>query len=231
MVKTALRSLFNLAFPRLCLACGADTIPDQEILCIPCAYNLPKTSQHWYPENQLTDRFWGRLDLHAGAAYLYFSKHGRTQQLLHQLKYLGQWQVGLKLGQAHGKILKTAPLFQQIDLILPIPLHAHRLKKRGYNQSDYYAQGLAEEMETSWSPKMIKRTVATVSQTQKTRMERFANVEHAFHLPRPKAIKGKHVLLVDDVLTTGATLEAVGLKLLEAGVSKLSVATIAMAEM
>lgn len=226
----ALRSAFNLVFPRLCLACGQDTIPEQDIICIPCNYHLAKTSQHLYKENQFTDRFWGRLDLHAAGAYLYFSKQGRTQQLLHKLKYLGQWQVGLKLGQNYGRELRKAPLFREIDLILPVPLHARRLKKRGYNQSDYFAQGLSEEMDVPWSSNLIIRSLATVTQTKKSRMERFANVEHAFELPKPEALKGKHILLVDDVLTTGATLEAVGLKLLEAGISKLSIATLAMAE-
>ena len=230
MFKSALRSLLDLAYPRLCLACGRDTIPEQEILCLPCTYQLPKTSQHLYPENQFTDRFWGRLDLKAGAAFLYFSKFGRTQQLLHQLKYRGQWQVGQKLGQAYGKLLKEAPLFTGLDLILPVPLHSRRLKKRGYNQSDHFAQGLSESMGVPWTSKLIVREQATVSQTHKTRMERFRNVQHAFVIPRPKALRGKQVLLVDDVLTTGATLEAAGLKLMEAGIASLSMCCLAIAE-
>lgn len=230
MVKIALRSLFDLFYPKLCLACGQDTIADQEIICLPCTYHLPKTSQHLYPENQFTDRFWGRLDLQAASAYLYFSKQGRAQQLLHQLKYKRQWQVGEKLGEAYGKILKAAPLFQDIELILPVPLHPRRLKQRDFNQSDHFASGLSSSMGIPWSNGLLERKIETVSQTQKTRMERFSNVEHAFRLPKPRELQGKNVLLVDDVLTTGATLEAVGLKLLAAGVNELSFATIAIAE-
>lgn len=219
----------SLFYPRLCLSCGDNMISKQEIICLSCQYYLPKTDYHLEDENPFTERFWGRIPLHAGAALFHFSKGGRSQQLIHQLKYKGQWQVGVKLGQFYGKVLSDASRFKNIDLIIPVPLHRRRLRERGYNQSDMFAKGLSETMKRPWSSTILLRKDHTTTQTKKSRLERFENVMNAFELKNEKQLEGKHILLVDDVLTTGATLEACAQKLLGAHPGKISLATIALA--
>ncbi|HMQ49022.1 MAG TPA: ComF family protein [Saprospiraceae bacterium] len=221
----------GLFYPNLCLACNKNLPPGQEILCITCQFKLPKTNFHQEKENAFTERFWGRVPLHAGAALYYFSKGGRTQQLVHALKYEGKKQVGSKLGHIYGQQLKETPLFHDVNLILPVPLHPQKERQRGYNQSALFAEGLSQSMQIPWSGKHLLRTAYTQTQTQKTRMERFANVEQAFQVPRPADLEGKHLLLVDDVMTTGATLEACALRLLEVPSVRLSMATIAIANL
>ncbi len=230
MLKTMYQSLVDLVFPHLCLSCGRDTIPNEDILCLSCAYELPKSKQHFYADNRFTDRFWGRINIHSAGAYMYFKKQGTAQKLMSKLKYQGHWQIGFELGRKYGKILTHAELFAGIDLIIPIPLHSSKLKTRGFNQSEVFARGLSEVMDIPNRSAWMKRIIKTPTQTTKTRMERFANVEHAFRITKPNQLKGKHILLVDDVLTTGATLEAAGKKILEIPGTKLSMACIAMAE-
>ena len=230
MIRNVFQSILGLTFPHLCLACGKDSIPDHEILCLSCTYFLPKSKQHLYPENRFKDRFWGRLSIQGAGAYMYYSKEGSSQKLLRKLKYQGYRQIGIELGRQYGRLLKSAPLFSGIDLIIPIPLHPRKLRKRGFNQSDAFAKGLSESMEIPWNANGLIRTLETPSQTTKSRMERFANVEHAFQIPTPDLLRGKHILLVDDVLTTGATLEAAGRKILDVSGTTLSMSCIAMAE-
>lgn len=160
---------------------------------------------------------------------LTFQKGGRVQHLLHQLKYRGRQDVGVYLGKMYGLTLSRIPDYRNVELILPVPLHTRRLHFRGYNQSACFAQGLSEALDIPWSDALLLRTAHTETQTNKSRMERFENVARAFEVPDPDGIVGKHILLVDDVLTTGATLEACGTLLLEIPGISLSLATIAMA--
>jgi len=230
MFLSLLRSILGLSFPHLCLACGRDTIPDEEILCLSCTYFLPKSKQHLYAENRFKDRFWGRIPIQSAGAYIYYSKEGAGQKLMQKFKYEGYQLIGYELGKQYGRLLKKSPNFSGIDLILPIPLHPRKLRKRGFNQSDLFAKGLSETMEIPWKTDLLIRTLETPSQTTKSRMERFANVEHAFEIRNSERLAGKHILLVDDVLTTGATLEAAGRKILDIGSTQLSMSCIAMAE-
>ncbi len=230
MLRTVLQSIRDVIFPHLCLSCGKDTIPSEEILCLNCTYNLPISKQHLYKENRFTDRFWGRIEIKSAGAYIYYKKKGSTQKLLSKLKYQGYWQIGHELGIRYGRILKNAALFSGIDYIIPIPLHPSKLKKRGFNQSEVFAKGLSIEMDTPINTNWLIRTKETPTQTTKTRMERFNNVADAFHILSPKSLQGKHILLVDDVLTTGATLEAAGRMILAIPNTKLSMACIAMAD-
>ena len=195
-----------------------------------CQYHLPKTKFHLDRENPFTDRFWGRVPINAGAALYYFAKGGRTQKLIHKLKYDGKRKVGIKLGNLYGRMLKESPYFHKIDLIVPVPLHPRKKQKRGYNQSDLFAQGLSEEMEIPRAPNALKRLEMTETQTKKSQAERFANVAEAFAVNDPKILKGKHVLLVDDVMTTGATMEACANQILSCEDTKVSMATIAFTE-
>lgn len=218
-----------LLYPRLCLACEKNIPPRWDVICITCQHYLPKTKFHLERENPFTEHFWGRIPIHAGAALYHFKKGGRTQKLIHKLKYDGKRQIGIKLGHLYGRSLSNSPYFNQVDLIVPVPLHPRKEKIRGYNQSAMFAMGLAETMDIPWSNKVLRRVEMTTTQTKKRRMERFENVRKAFQNVRPKNIEGKHILLVDDVMTTGATLEACAEKILASKDTKISFATIGFA--
>jgi ComF family protein len=204
--------------------------PYQHAFCIRCKLALPETDFHLLEENGFTDRFWGRLPLEAGVALLYFRKHGLTQKLMHRLKYQGKKEVGVELGRLLGYRLQQSPHFRGIDGIVSVPLHPKKERRRGYNQSDCFARGLSESLGIPHWKGVLIRITDTDSQTRKSRFERLDNMQDAFSIPAPQRLQGKHILLVDDVLTTGATLEACALKILEIPETRVSMATIAMAE-
>ncbi len=222
-------AFYDVFYPRLCLACGSNLPPFRAQICIYCKYYLPETEFHLDLENAFTERFWGRVKIEGGAALYYFLKGGRTQKLIHALKYKNKKEVGIQLGRRYGKDLLVGKGFENIDLILPVPLHLKKEYKRGYNQSDMFAIGLSEKMDIPWRKNVLVRTKHTPTQTRKTRMERLANVREAFLVSQPEQLQGKHVLIVDDVLTTGATLEACAEKVLAVPGTKVSLATIAFA--
>ena len=224
-----LEDFLGLFYPELCLACSKNLPPGNETVCVQCQYYLPKTEFHKDEDNPFVERFWGRIEIEGGAALYHFLKSSRTQKLIHNLKYKNRRQVGVNLGRLYGKTLRTANKFKEVDLILPVPLHPRKEKKRGYNQSDLFAKGLAESMEVPWRRDVLIKDQDTTTQTKKTRSERFDNVKSAFKITQPKLLKGKHILLVDDVITTGATLEACAHKLMEVPGVKVSMATIAIA--
>ncbi len=220
----------SLFYPDLCLACQKSPPVKSQILCVHCTYKLPQTRFHLHEENAFTERFWGRLPLQAGASLYRFTKGGGVQNLIHQLKYKGRKEVGLKTGRVYGQQLKTSPFFRTIDMIVPVPLHPRKQHQRGYNQSDLIARGIAEGMQIPWSDQVLVRNTFTETQTRKSRLERLENVSQAFALRNPSAIKGKHLLLVDDVITTGATLETCALKMLEIPDTRVSMVTLAFAD-
>ena len=224
------KDFFDLFFPHLCLACGANQLQGTEILCLSCRRQLPKTAMHTIKENRFTDRFFGRIYLHSGTAMYSFSEGNLVQKLIHKLKYEGKHRIGVKLGEHYGKTLKQATLFSTVDVIVPVPLHPIKERKRGYNQSDQFAMGLSTTMQKPWLKKGLIRKHYGESQTRKSRSERYGEVMNAFAVGQANKLKGKHILLVDDVLTTGATLEACASKILAIPNTKLSMATIAMAE-
>lgn len=223
------RAFFYFLYPKLCLACNYETPPVDEWLCLSCKLKLPKTNFHLEKENKFSERFWGKVKIEAGAAMFYFKKGGRTQNLIHNLKYKKRPQIGVILGNLYGKELKESPLFQDIDIIVPVPLHWKKLRKRGYNQSAVFAQGLSEAMSIPWVADALRRNENSESQTKKSKMSRLENVLSVFEVNNQKKIEGKHILLVDDVLTSGATMEACATKILEIPGTKVSLATIAVA--
>lgn len=219
----------GLFYPHLCLACAERKPPRRDLLCISCRTKLPHTDYHEHQENALTERFWGRAPIYSGAAMFNFIKGGKTQHLLHQLKYQGKQQVGVLLGEWYGQELKKSIWFQSVEAIVPVPLHPRKERQRGFNQSDTFARGLARTMGVPWYKNGLRRKTYTQTQTQKGRMERFGNVESVFEVGEPAKLKDKHILLVDDVITTGATLEACTHTLLQLPGVKVSLASIAIA--
>jgi ComF family protein len=227
---TILEDFISLFFPNYCLACRRTLVKGEETLCTACLVELPKTNYHRLQENQIKNRLMGRLPLKHGLAFLKFRKTGIVQHLLHELKYNNHPEVGVKLGQAYGMELCGSGLEKEFDLIIPVPLHKSRRRQRGYNQSSKFAEGLSLAMGVSWDESISVRTRATVTQTHKSKSERWENVKDVFSVDAAGLIGGKRVLLVDDVITTGATLEACGQHLLKSGCRELSIACIAEAQ-
>lgn len=220
---------FNLLYPKLCLACGRNLPPTHELICLSCEYQLPQTRQHELKENAFTEIFWGRVPLVAGAAMYYFTKAGRVQRLIHQLKYENKPEIGQALGRLYGQWLRQAEHFQGIDAVVPVPLHPRKQHRRGYNQAAAIGRGLAESLLLPHYARALERPVYAESQTRKSRQARLENAQTAFRVRRPELLQGKHVLLVDDVLTTGATLEACASQILELPDTRVSMVTLAMA--
>jgi len=197
-----------LVFPKICITCGNSLLKSEEVICTSCFFHLPKTNFHLNPENHVTRTFWGRVRIESGVAYLYFNKGNRVQKLIHHLKYKGRRDVGVFLGKRYGDCLKKNPVFQTIDFIIPVPLHEKKLKLRGYNQSEAFADGLSQTIGVPVDIKSLVRIISTETQTRKSRFRRWENVAEIFSVQHPESLINKHILLVDDVITTGATMES-----------------------
>lgn len=224
-----LHSILNLFYPRVCAACGETLLKDEETVCLKCRYLLPKTGYELNPDNPLAQTFYGRVKFHAVTACFFFAKSGKVQHLIHELKYKGNKEAGVFLGQQLGDTIKDAPLFQGIDYLIPVPLHPKREKQRGYNQSLMIAKGINEVTGIPIGDKYLIRAVNTATQTKKSAEERYKNVKDIFEVRFPEELEGKHVLLIDDVLTTGATLESCAHQLEDISGIIISAATAACA--
>ena len=222
-------SLLHVVFPHVCDGCGSDLLNIESRLCIRCLASLPETNFEIHPNNPVEKDFWGRLPIINAAAHLYFTKESLVQHLMHQLKYKGNKDLGLQLGRLMGNAIKKAARFNEIQALVPLPLFPSKEKKRGYNQANVLCEGMAEVLSVPVLDKVITRPQHTETQTKKGRIERWKNIEGKFQLIDPQAIQNKHLLLVDDVITTGATLEACGNELLNAPNVDLSIATLCVA--
>ena len=222
-----INDFFNLIFPKLCYACNNTLLKKEDIICIACQVGLPKTNFHRDKENPVNKVFWGRVEIEMATSFYLFSKKSRVQRLLHHLKYKGVKEVGFVVGKLFGYELKETIYFKNIDFIVPVPLHENKLKKRGYNQSEWIAIGLAEAMNVPININSLYRKQDSQTQTKKSRYKRWENVGDIFWVS-DNELNGKRVLLVDDVVTTGATIEACAQVLLQQN-CKILVATIAYA--
>lgn len=232
MTSSLINDLLYLLYPECCAACGRRLKQQEAVICLHCEYDLPRTNHHLESDNELAKKFWGRIELQYAFAYLIFNKGERVQRLIHRLKYEGYQNVGHKMGMMLGTALLTVKAYRNcFDIVLPIPLHPKKKAQRGYNQSDSIAEGLANSLGISWSNKHIVRNVYTKSQTKKSRYERWENVANVFSVPEQyqESLVNKHILLVDDVITTGATIEACAQTLLHLNSTKVSVACLATA--
>ncbi len=214
-----------MCFPHICAGCGTDNLPRQSSLCLRCITALPDTNFEYHPGNPVEKLFWGRIPLAAATAQFYFAKETLVQRLVHRFKYKGELELGRQLGRLMGDRIKQSGRFDA-DALVPLPLFPAKEKKRGYNQSLILCRGMSESMRVPVLDKIITRPRPTGTQTRKGRIERWENMEGKFLLREPAIISGRHILLVDDVVTTGATLEACGSELLRAGNVKLSLATL-----
>jgi ComF family protein len=223
-------SIFHVVFPHVCDGCGSDLLNAESNLCIRCLSSLPETNFEKHTGNPVEKLFWGRIDLVSASAGYYFTKESLMQHLMHQFKYKGNKELGLQLGRLMGTALQQSPgRFENIDALIPLPLFPKKERKRGYNQATILCNGIAEITGIPVLKKVISRPQQTDTQTRKGRIERWKNIEGKFLLQDATEIQNKHLLLVDDVVTTGATLEACGNELLLAEGVKLSIATLCVA--
>ncbi len=224
-----LQNFSELLYPKLCGGCGNHLYENEEVVCVYCRASLPLSGECDFENNASEKLFWGKVSITAAASFLFFQKKSSTQHLLHQLKYQQKENIGEWLGEQFAYSLQSKGRFAAVEIIIPIPLHPSRIKFRGYNQCDAIARGMASVLLIPIVNGVLIRSVATQSQTKKNRFQRFENMESVFSLAQTSAIKGKNILLLDDVLTTGATLVSAAQVLQQAGSNKLFVGAIAKA--
>ena len=200
------KGILELFYPNICVCCSSGLTQGENHICSHCLYELPVTDFHKDVENPVEQVFWGRADVKYATACYFYRKGNRIQQLMYEIKYKGQKDIGLILGRQMGVKLQGTG-FEEVDVIVPVPLHPAKFRKRGYNQSEWIARGIAQSLDKPVNTDTLIRLQQTGSQTRKKRFERWENVHSGFGIVN-EALSGKHVLLVDDVLTTGATLEA-----------------------
>ncbi|MBN1388433.1 MAG: ComF family protein [Bacteroidales bacterium] len=220
----------SLLFPRLCQACGEPLVRNEKIICTACMVDIPLTNYHRVRDNRLEKSFYGRCYIEKAAAWAFYRQGGKAQMLVHRLKYGGVRPIGHYLGRLYGNILRESDFSDGIDCIVAVPLHTSKQRKRGFNQSGLIAEAMASSLDIPFYNNALKRMEATDTQTNKHRYERWKNVEGIFIVKHKGTLEGKHVLLVDDVITTGSTIEACANELLKIKNVRVSVAAIATAE-
>ncbi|RLD29119.1 MAG: ComF family protein [Bacteroidetes bacterium] len=223
------KTIVNLFFPKVCYGCR-HLLTDNEIhICTNCRHNLPVTNYHFENNNTVEKVFYGRVKIEHATALLRFEKKGIVQQLLHNLKYRGHEVISTLLGEWLGNELKTVEVYSTIDIVIPVPLHKNKLQKRGYNQVAKFGVEIAKALNAEYIDSVLLKTTATKTQVFKKRMSRWKNPNQVFSIKNKALIKGKHILLVDDIITTGATIEACSNILNKADGIKISIATMAIA--
>jgi ComF family protein len=225
-ISTYTKDFLHLFFPNFCQGCGSDVVEDKQLLCLQCVAKLPETNFFNALGNPVEKAFYGRLQLHAAGAAFYFTKDSLMQHLVSQLKYHGNKRIGQYLGKMTGQALMESSRFEEIDCIIPLPLNERKLQKRGYNQAAVIAEGIASIIHKPVFINAVERKLFTETQTKKDRIHRWQTMQQVFELGNASILINKHVLLVDDIITTGATLEACGSELLKVPGVKLSIAAV-----
>jgi len=216
----------HLSFPVNCLGCNNALTSEEKGICSECVEHFPLTRYWEIPNNAVEKIFWGRINIERACSLMFFNKDGIAQRLMHKLKYEGKYEVGQMLGELFARKLIGTP-FEKVDMVIPVPLHEKKRRQRGYNQCDFIAAGMASVFELSYQTNVVSRIRSNETQTNKGRYERWINVQELFRVHRPEVLVNKSVLLIDDVVTTGATLEACASALLDVEGLKVYVATIA----
>ena len=223
----AISSFFDLLFPDLCKSCNNPLNVGEKIICTNCRHKLPQTDYHLYKNNEIEKIFYGRSKIEFASSFLFFHKNSLTQNLIHKLKYRGHQEIGALIGSWYGeKLINESGL--HFDFIVAVPLHRHKERKRGFNQVDTFGEALASRFKAKYSKDNLVRIYKSETQTKKSRFARWLNVKEIFSLKNDKLFKNKRILLIDDVVTTGATLDACCHELSKTPGIKISIATIAI---
>ena len=223
-------ALLSLFFPRCCVVCGHSLSKGEEILCLSCNIKLPRTNYHLKEGNTIEQLFWGKIPIERATSFFFYRKGSDFRQLLYQLKYHGEKEIGVVMGRYIATEILSSGFFDGIDVIVPIPLHPKKEKIRGYNQSNCLAQGISALTGIPINTTSVRRTKHTETQTHKSMIERWENVDGIFLLDNPERFENKHVLLIDDVLTTGATITACAAAFEKVKNITFSVLTLAIAD-
>ncbi len=220
--------LLELLYPQVCHTCEAVLLSNEKVVCTRCIHELPVTNFHLEEENEVEKIFYGRVKLENATSLLLFEKKGMVQQLIHNLKYKGHEEIGEFLGTWLGEDLRTIDKYKNLDAVIPVPLHKSKLRKRGYNQVEKFGRAIAHSLKIPYIDSILVKKQASSTQTIKKRFARWGSIDATFLVENPEKITYKHILLVDDLVTTGATLEACALKLLSVPGVKVSIATMAV---
>ncbi|MFV0536970.1 MAG: ComF family protein [Dysgonomonas sp.] len=228
-MKNILHSFLGLFFPDLCVVCRERLIDGEQHICTDCLLLIPKTSFHLQPDNRLEQFFAGRIPFERAAAFAYFIKGGSLQQIIHELKYKRNPNIGYFMGKLSGDDIKESDFINSVDLLVPVPLHPKRQRERGYNQSLKICKGISAITGIPVDAETLVRKVDNPSQTKNSRFDRWKNVEDIFSLTNKNTFANKHILLIDDVITTGSTIESCVKEILKSDMSKISIFAIGMA--
>lgn len=223
-----LESFINLIYPRICAGCGRNLYRAEDTICTHCLMNIPITGFEEVRDNHVIKLFWGRVKIEHATSLFYYEKSTTYQHLIQNFKYKGIQKIGTILGNYLGRQLENTE-FSKVDAIIPIPLHKVKQHQRGFNQSEVIANGIGEILSKPVQTNVVERIKHTSTQTSKSRYDRWKNIQEVFQCKKPENLENKHILLVDDIITTGATIESLAEELLKIKGVKVSVATLAVA--
>ena len=225
-----IQSIINLFFPKACAGCNSFLLKDEIVICTSCRHDIPLTNQHLSKNNDVFSKFYGRIPIEFASSLMYFHKKGIVQEMIHKLKYKGHQEIGEAIGYWYAEELKNVEELKDVDFIIPIPLHKKRFKERGYNQVTSFGEALSKSWNKSYNETILVRNVYSKTQTTKSILGRAEVVENIFGINYNESHHNKHFLLIDDVITTGSTLEACGRELLKIPGSKISIVCMAMTQ-
>ena len=224
------KSIINLFFPKVCSGCNSFLLTNENVICTVCRHDIPLTNHHLNPQNDAFKKFYGRIPVIHTSALFYFHKKGIVQQLIHNLKYKGHEEIGTILGEWYAEDLKTIDLFHSVDQIIPVPLHRRKLKERGYNQVTAFGEALSSSLNVDYNNSILIRNIYSKTQSKKNLLGRTEGIETIFDVSFTENDHNKHFLLIDDVITTGSTLEACSRALLKIPGARISIVCMAMAQ-
>jgi ComF family protein len=229
MLQAIVKSIINLFFPPVCAGCHSFLLSNENVICTVCRHNIPLTNHHLNSDNEAFKKFYGRIPVEHTSALLYFHQKGIVQELIHNLKYKGQEQIGTVLGEWYAEDLKKLEILTTVDEIIPVPLHKRKLRERGYNQVTNFGTTISISLGISYNPNLLVRNIYSKTQSKKNLVNRSEGIDTVFDVVFTEKDHNKHFLLIDDVLTTGSTLEACSHALLKIPGAKISIVCMAMA--
>lgn len=222
--------LLNLFFPKACAGCNSFLLANEKVICTVCRHEIPLTNHSKIENNEAHVKFYGRIPIEFAGALFYFHKKGIVQELIHKLKYKGHQEIGTAVGYWYAEEIKNIKELKDVDFIIPVPLHRKRLKERGYNQVETFGKAVSEIAKIPYNDKVLIRTIYSKTQTKKNILGRSEMVKSIFSVTADESHHNKHFLLIDDVITTGSTLEACGRELLKIPGARLSIVCMAMTQ-